>query len=109
MKIEIFDTAISNPRGIAYFELKKELARLQAQEKAKIKAIKPLLNYGQDVMVAIYYENATSTLQIASFPSKDEVNKFCRTHDAIKIDSLCGSDGCITYIVAYKEQNNLQK
>lgn len=106
MKIKIFDTAISNPRGIAYFELKKELDRLQRQEKAQIKAIKPLLNYGQNVMVAICYENAKSTIQTASFTSEHEVNNFCRTHDAIKIDYLCGSDGCITYIVTYKEHKN---
>lgn len=104
MKIKIFDTAISNPHGIAYFELKKELDRLQRQEKAKIKAIKPLLNYGQDVMVAIYYENTKSIIQTASFATESEVNSFCRTHDAIKIDYLCGSNGC--YIVTYKEHEN---
>ena len=48
-------------------------------------------------------ENAKSTIQAASFTSACGANNFCRTHDAIKIDYLCGSKGRITYIVTYKE------
>lgn len=104
MKIEIFDTAISNPYGIACYELQKELDRLQKQKKVQIKDIKPLLNHGQDVMVAIYYENTKSIVQTKAFTSESEANDFCRTHDVIKIDYVKTKTDGITSIVTYKEE-----
>lgn len=53
MKVKIFDTCFSNPSDPTvnvYFELTKELTRLQKEEKAVIKAVKLIFTYpdGED-------------------------------------------------------------
>lgn len=107
MKIKFFDTAISNPHGIAYFELKKELNRLRIQEKAQIKAIKPILTYGQDVMVAIYYEKPANVKQKLFYAdtveNEQEINNFMKAHDVIKVEHFGADCDDITTIVTYRE------
>lgn len=108
MKIDILDTAM-NPKGMSYFDLKKEINYLQDEKGAQIKDIRHISSYpgGRDYVVAILYEEP-SIIQQKSFYTRgyeSEINKFLACHDVIKVDHTGRNrddSGIITTVVYRK-------
>lgn len=100
MKIDILDTAM-NPKGISYFDLKKEINYLQDEKGAQIKDIKHISTYpdGRNYVVAILYEEQSIIQQktFDEFSEDDEVNEFLKSHDVIQVDHLPDCNTVVTY------------
>lgn len=119
MKVKIFDTCFSNPSDPndptvnVYFELTKELTRLQKEEKAVIKAVKLIFTYpdGFAAIFAIYYERPAvikqKTFKSINEVSDSEINNFMKSHNVIRVEHFNGNDyDTVTTVITYKEHEN---